>query len=587
MLPHRKSSRTRRIATRTYRGRDRHHAEKWSRRRLVSCKRRLLLEALEDRRVLATWSGTLSGDTVWNSSEVQVVTGDLTVPDGVTLTIEPGTIVKLGNSGVDLFVNGTLNAEGTSAAPIVMTSFKDDIGGDTNGDGDNSQPQAGDWARLQVNGTALLEHTDIKYGGHFFGAMVQAFSSTFTLANSRLSNSALDALRVGSADPTISNNTFLNNADAAISMDLNSNPSIAGVTLSGNGINGLQVDSGSLGKDLVWDDPDIVYWLHDDVTVPMGLSLQVDAGQIVKPRYTGVELFVDGSLQVNGTSEAPVIFTAATDDTLGGDTNGDADATTPQAGSWGRISLLGNSEGNVIDYLESHYGGHFFGHSLRAEDTDLSVSHSTFTHSAADGIRLVGTDAQLTDNTFLNNADAAISMDLNSNPSIAGVTLSGNGINGLQIDSGTLGKDLVWDDSDIVYWLHDDVTVPMGLSLQVDAGQIVKPRYTGVELFVDGSLQVNGTSEAPVIFTAATDDTLGGDTNGDADATTPQAGSWGRISLLGNSEGNVIDYLESHYGGHFFGHSLRAEDTDLSCFPIVHLRTVQQMASAWSVPMPS
>ena len=83
---------------------------------------------------------------------------------------------------------------------------------------------------------------------------------------------------------------------------------------------------------------------------------------------------------------------------------------------------------------------------MQAIDTDLIVSDSVFANSASDGIRLQGTDAVLTDNAFHDNADAAASMDLNSNPEIVVVIVSSNGINGLQVDAGTLSKDLTWDD---------------------------------------------------------------------------------------------------------------------------------------------
>jgi hypothetical protein len=57
-----------------------------------------------------------------------------------------------------------------------------------------------------------------------------------------------------------------------------------------------------------------------------------------------------------------------------------------------------------------------------------------FASSASDGLRLEGTDAVVTDNAFRNNLGAAASMNLNSNPTITGVTVTGNGINGLQVD---------------------------------------------------------------------------------------------------------------------------------------------------------
>ncbi|MCA9190886.1 MAG: right-handed parallel beta-helix repeat-containing protein, partial [Planctomycetales bacterium] len=538
-----------------------------SRRRILAAKshcRQLWLEALEDRRVLANWSGTLNADTTWTNNEVQVLTGDVTVAPGVTLSIQAGTVVKLANTGVDLFVQGTLQAVGTSVAPIIITSLNDDVGGDTNGNGNASIPHAGDWGRLQVTGSAQLDQLDIRYGGHFFGAMVQSLGASVVISNSRLTDSASDAVRIEDSDPVIDNVTFENNSDAALSMDLKSNPAIVGVALMNNGLNALQVDAGTVGRDVTWDNPAIVYWLNDDITVPSGRTLRIDAGQIVKPAHSGVELYVDGTLSVLGDSSAPVIFTSASDDAHGGDTNGNGSTSSPIPGSWGRIYLRDSSTGNSINYLESYYGGHFVGQSFLAQNTDVVITNSTFSQSASDGVRLVGTDGNLVNNSFLDNADAAISMDLTSNPTISGVTVSGNRLNALQVDAGVVGKDLVWNDPDIVYWLNDDITVPSGTSLQIEAGQIVKPAHSGVELFVDGALRVLGNNIAPVIFTSASDDTRGGDTNGNGNSTEPIRGNWGRIFLRDSSAGNTIDYLQSYYGGHFIGQSLLAQSTDVS-----------------------
>src|SRR4051812_41089888 len=101
------------------------------------------LELLEDRLMLADWSGEIPNGTIWTSSAVQRVVGSAHVAAGATLTIEPGTIVKFNDfAGVALVVDGTLVADGTVAQPITFTSLRDDVGGDTNGDGNATSPAA-------------------------------------------------------------------------------------------------------------------------------------------------------------------------------------------------------------------------------------------------------------------------------------------------------------------------------------------------------------------------------------------------------------------------------------------------------------
>lgn len=70
------------------------------------------------------FAGALAADTVWSGA--CVVDADVTVPDGVTLTVEAGTEVMLAGAVV-LTVNGRLLANGTEAAPIRFTHYGDGV----------------------------------------------------------------------------------------------------------------------------------------------------------------------------------------------------------------------------------------------------------------------------------------------------------------------------------------------------------------------------------------------------------------------------------------------------------------------------
>jgi hypothetical protein len=119
------------------------------------------------------------GDTVavsaslpWSGNLVPVIDCNaLTVPSGVTLTLDAGTVVKAEGCGEDdggkLEVHGTLDAEGTAAEPVTFTSINDDtVGGDTAPDrtGDGS-PQAGDWGGIEFSSAEGLdlEYLDLRY----------------------------------------------------------------------------------------------------------------------------------------------------------------------------------------------------------------------------------------------------------------------------------------------------------------------------------------------------------------------------------------------------------------------------------------
>ncbi len=65
-------------------------------------------------------SGTLGANAVWDTaSSPYVVTSHLTVPEGMTLTIEPGVVVQL-FPGASIAVNGILTADGTEDGQILF-----------------------------------------------------------------------------------------------------------------------------------------------------------------------------------------------------------------------------------------------------------------------------------------------------------------------------------------------------------------------------------------------------------------------------------------------------------------------------------
>ncbi len=102
---------------------------------------------------------TISANTTWPAGSVYVISGLVTVNSGVTLSLQPGTIVKFQNSGSTkgkLLVNGALQAPGTASQPVIFTSINDDsFGGDTNQNGGATRPGAGDWDSLTISTTTF------------------------------------------------------------------------------------------------------------------------------------------------------------------------------------------------------------------------------------------------------------------------------------------------------------------------------------------------------------------------------------------------------------------------------------------------
>jgi hypothetical protein len=78
-------------------------------------------------------SANITENTTWTKDKIYILAGRIAVVDGVTLTIEPGTIIKgqagSGANATALLIarGGILIAEGTAQEPIIFTSVADEI----------------------------------------------------------------------------------------------------------------------------------------------------------------------------------------------------------------------------------------------------------------------------------------------------------------------------------------------------------------------------------------------------------------------------------------------------------------------------
>ncbi len=138
-------------------------------------------------------SGTISTNAIW--SGLIVVTGSVDVASGVTLTIEPGTVIQFDSQKM-LAVDGTLTAQGTNTLPIIFTSISDNIplGGSNNAGN-------GSWGAIQFNSDStgnVMAYTQVLYGGASTNGAVVDNDAPLSLTNSPVGNSSTAGLRIHS-----------------------------------------------------------------------------------------------------------------------------------------------------------------------------------------------------------------------------------------------------------------------------------------------------------------------------------------------------------------------------------------------------
>ncbi|HKZ93469.1 MAG TPA: right-handed parallel beta-helix repeat-containing protein [Candidatus Bathyarchaeia archaeon] len=158
----------------------------------------------------------ISQNTTWTvSGSPYIITSDILVEGGATLTIEPGVEIKF-QGNYSLIVSGSLQALGTETSSIVFTSGK-------------PQPTPGDWGTIKFNGTQnerfQMRNAVVEYAR--YGITVQSLG-TAEIESSKIAHCLISGVHVEGRN-------HVNIRDSLI--EINGN----GVSSSGDIVSGLSI----------------------------------------------------------------------------------------------------------------------------------------------------------------------------------------------------------------------------------------------------------------------------------------------------------------------------------------------------------
>lgn len=499
-------------------------------------------------------TANIVGNTTWTNNNIYLIDGEILIQ--AVLTIEPGTRIKFKDAAswvVQGASGGLIIAEGSTLLPIIFTSWHDDAhGGDTNENGDATEPVRGNWDDINIRGdnnSSIFDYCEFYYGGGYYDNYVlfldpnTAVSITnCTIAHNQGEEGALNAYSAGSGT-IIQNNIFYDNIwplninanfnldDSNIFHDPDSRSDI-------NDHNGILVE-GDFDGQITWSETEVPFVLKQgEYSIPAGNSLTCEAGVILK-LDEGVNLWINGTIIVEGTLLDPVTFTSYKDDSVGGDTNNDDTITSPNPGDWDYIMIQGINNSSSFNYCEFYYGGGYYdGYTIYLDiDTSVNVSSCSFIYNTGSDepvlyASLAGANTTIVGNVFYNNVkplliNGSISLDSSNtfhnleNPSQSNIK------NGIFVSSSfDIEGNISWEETEVPFVLSAELQIESSNSLTLADDVVLK--FDGGSIWYEGDNLINYDGPG-VWFTSYKDDNILGDTNGDGDVTDPADGDWNGI----------------------------------------------------------
>lgn len=320
-------------------------------------------------------AATLSGDVTWSAdASPHVITGDVTVPAGATLTLEPCAQVTIAENHY-LTVKGKLTATGTAGKPITI-----------------AQKDAGKrWASIEVSdpGSASLAYVTISGGGglgnttagaslRVYGQNVVPIVKPLFVDHVTVKDSAGPGVLLtdtagfadGSKELTITQTGSAPVASALsgpmpLRVNLNALGTIPSGNYTGNAADEIEIvgdaPSSALGVDATLRNRGVPYHVggrggnpelrvSDDkgglatLTIEPGVELRFEKdARFEIGHFTGNDA-PRGVLVAVGTPDKHIVFTSA--------------AATPLAGDWPGLRYVNTlSPNNKLEYVEVKYAG--------------------------------------------------------------------------------------------------------------------------------------------------------------------------------------------------------------------------------------
>lgn len=297
-------------------------------------------------------SGLIESNQAWTADNIYELAGRVIVKTGITLTIEPGTIVKgregqgISASALMIARGAKLNAVGTADAPIIMTSVLDNIMPGQAAGTSLTEADKGKWGGLVILGNAPISYsgaTEAQIEGVPGDEALGLYGGNVADDNS----GSIQFLSIRHGGTEISGGSEINGLTLG---GVGSGTTISDIEIFANVDDGIEFFGGSVNVSNIL----VSHQGDDGVDIDQAYAGTVDGFMVIHSGDTDKGLEIDGP---EGSANAAGKFTLKNGTIVGhGNVGNPADFKSKAQGTVENVIFSGYDAGQLIKIAASYDG---------------------------------------------------------------------------------------------------------------------------------------------------------------------------------------------------------------------------------------
>ncbi len=533
-------------------------------------------------------TGRLSQSESWSGIH-RITGGDFSIPKGVTLTLESGTLVLVdgvpaGSNGIDIDVEGAIRSLGLQDAPVTITATE----------------AGANWGELHYQGaaTSTFQYTCITQAGHsprighsHSGPTIRASGTALVFEHCALTDHAGKIMHATSGCDLRFRHSLLSRSVMG--------PEISGTALlfadswitemhAPDDADGIYIHSQRPGQrcSLVRA---VVADLDDDGIDTLGSDVTIEDTTVRDCKDKGISVYgghttISRCLVVenNQAPEDPTVASIAAKAFNGGIATVDINHTTIVSTQTPGVVDVGVQSHNKYGVTRGRIVYRISNSIIDATDpidvqlpylaSDVTVCYSNTVNEPWPGIGNISADPLFVDPILhdyrLSESSPSVGTGENQDQGYCEGTNDSIDLSPTPSTSHSLAEDTIWTATDGPYHIEGELIVPVQVSLTIEAGTSVF-FDADAQLTIYGRLNAVGTEQLPIRFTRAPDTT----------------NTWNGLQFVNSREDNRIHHAVIEYGRSTHGmvglseSNLRLDHVWLGNTDLWRIRTVQSNLS--------